>query len=103
MVGVMVAVALLPPLVVCALTATNGDWPEARGAAMLLCGNLVGVNLAGIATFLLRGVAPRTWWQKRKSRQLAVGMLLVWVLLLLALVVLVQMADPGLVQMADHG
>ena len=103
LVGVMVAVALLPPLVVCALTATNGDWPEARGAAMLLCGNLVGVNLAGIATFLLRGVAPRTWWQKRKSRQLAVGMLMVWVLLLLALVVLVQMADPGLVQMADHG
>ena len=71
LVGVMVAVALLPPLVVCALTVTAGNWEMASGAAMLLAGNLVGVNLAAIATFLLRGVAPRTWWQKRKSRKLA--------------------------------
>jgi uncharacterized hydrophobic protein (TIGR00271 family) len=89
LVGVMVAVALLPPLVVCALAASNGHWAMAQGAAMLLAGNLVCVNLAGVATFLLRGVAPRTWWQKRKSRKLAVGMLLVWLLLLAALVVLV--------------
>ncbi|MFK5955093.1 MAG: TIGR00341 family protein [Planctomycetota bacterium] len=93
LVGVMVAVALLPPLVVCALTATSGNWDLAQGAAMLLAGNLVCVNLAGIATFLLRGVAPRTWWQKRKSRKLAVGMLLVWVLLLTALIVLIQTID----------
>lgn len=89
LVGVMVAVALLPPLVVCALAASNGHWVMAQGAAMLLAGNLVCVNLAGVATFLLRGVAPRTWWQKRKSRKLAVGMLMVWFLLLAALVVLV--------------
>lgn len=89
LVGVMVAVALLPPLVVCALAASNGLWPMAQGAAMLLAGNLVCVNLAGVATFLLRGVAPRTWWQKRKSRKLAVGMLMVWLLLLAALIVLV--------------
>ncbi|MHC4380137.1 MAG: TIGR00341 family protein [Planctomycetota bacterium] len=93
LVGVMVAVALLPPLAVCALTATSGHWEAAQGAGMLLAGNLVCVNLAGVATFLLRGVAPRTWWQKRKSRKLAVGMLLVWVLLLLALVALVQLAE----------
>ncbi|MGB0953562.1 MAG: TIGR00341 family protein [Planctomycetota bacterium] len=89
LVGVMVAVALLPPLVVCALAASNGHWGMAQGAGMLLAGNLVCVNLAGVATFLLRGVAPRTWWQKRKSRKLAVGMLLVWLFLLAALVVLV--------------
>lgn len=89
LVGVMVAVALLPPLVVCALAASNGHWSMAQGAGMLLAGNLVCVNLAGVATFLLRGVAPRTWWQKRKSRKLAVGMLLVWLFLLAALIVLV--------------
>ena len=92
----MVAVALLPPLVVCALMATSGNWALAQGAAMLLAGNLVCVNLAGIATFLSRGVAPRTWWQKRKSRKLAVGMLLAWVLLLVALIALVLVNDVDL-------
>lgn len=96
LVGVMVAVALLPPLVVCALMVTSGNWALAQGAAMLLAGNLVCVNLAGIATFLARGVAPRTWWQKRKSRKLAVGMLLGWIFLLGALIALVLINDVDL-------
>jgi uncharacterized hydrophobic protein (TIGR00341 family) len=95
LVGVMVAVALLPPLAVCALMITSGNWEAARGAAMLLSGNLVCVNLAGIVTFLLSGVAPRTWWQKRKTRKIAFGMLTVWVLLLTALVFFVMLAESG--------
>ncbi|MDP7062260.1 MAG: TIGR00341 family protein [Planctomycetota bacterium] len=95
LVGVMVAVALLPPLAVCALMATSGNWEAARGAGMLLLGNLVSVNLAGIVTFLLSGVAPRTWWQKRKTRKIAYGMLTVWALLLAALVFFVMLAGRG--------
>jgi uncharacterized hydrophobic protein (TIGR00341 family) len=93
LVGVMVAVALLPPLAVCALMAADGNWESARGAGMLLGGNLVCINLAGIVTFLASGVAPRTWWQKRKTRKVALGMLTVWLLLLLALVGLVLIAE----------
>ena len=95
LVGVMVAVALLPPLAVCALMATSGNWEAARGAAMLLSGNLVCVNFAAMATFLLSGVAPRTWWQKRKTRKVAFGMLTVWALLLGALVFFVVLAERG--------
>ncbi|MCP4094253.1 MAG: TIGR00341 family protein [Planctomycetes bacterium] len=95
LVGVMVAVALLPPLAVCALMATSGNWEAARGAGMLLLGNLVCVNLAGIVTFLLSGVAPRTWWQKRKTRKIAYGMLTVWALLLAALIFFVMLAESG--------
>ncbi len=95
LVGVMVAVALLPPLAVCALMATAGLWDAARGAALLLCGNLVCVNFAGIATFLLSGVAPRTWWHKRKTRKIAFGMLTIWALLLVALVFFVMLAEKG--------
>lgn len=95
LVGVMVAVALLPPLAVCALMATSGNWEAARGAAMLLTGNLVCVNFAAMATFLLSGVAPRTWWQKRQTRKVAFGMLSVWALLLAALVFFVLLAERG--------
>jgi uncharacterized hydrophobic protein (TIGR00341 family) len=95
LVGVMVAVALLPPLAVCALMATSGNWEAARGAGMLLSGNLVCVNFAAMATFLLSGVAPRTWWQKRQTRKIAFGMLSVWALLLAALVFFVILAERG--------
>lgn len=95
LVGVMVAVALLPPLAVCALMATSGNWEAARGAALLLSGNLICVNLAGIVTFVLSGVAPRTWWQKRKTRKIAYGMLTVWALLLAALVFFVILAESS--------
>lgn len=95
LVGVMVAVALLPPLAVCAMTAAAGDWDSARGAAMLLGGNLVGVNFAAIATFLLSGVAPRTWWQKKRSRKVTYGMLGLWAALLLALAFFAWKARAG--------
>jgi len=95
LVGVMVAVALLPPLVVCALMVTSGNWEAARGAAMLLVGNLVCVNFASGATFLLSGVAPRTWWQKNQTRKVAYGMLSVWAVLLAALAFFVIFAESG--------
>jgi|FLOH01.1.fsa_nt_gi uncharacterized hydrophobic protein (TIGR00341 family) len=95
LVGVMVAVALLPPLAVCALMVTSGNWEAAQGAAMLLVGNLVCVNFASGATFLLSGVAPRTWWKKNQTRKVAVGMLSVWALLLTALAFFVIFAESG--------
>jgi uncharacterized hydrophobic protein (TIGR00341 family) len=69
LVGVMVAVALLPPLVVAGLLTGRADWDGASGAALLLATNAISVILAGMFVFAWRGVRPRTWWEKEKARR----------------------------------
>jgi len=86
LIGVMVAVALLPPAVALGLLAGAGHLGPAFGAFLLTAGNVICINLAGIGTFLIQGIRPRTWWEAeraRKATHLAVG---AWLLLLLALV-----------------
>ena len=95
-VGVMVAVALLPPLVSTVFLLVDGDVVLAGGAAVLLATNIVCVNLAGIATFIAQGVRPRQWWEAEKSKRWARRALWVWGVLLLvviALVVVVQLRN----------
>jgi uncharacterized hydrophobic protein (TIGR00341 family) len=92
LVGVMVAVALLPPLVAVGLCAGAGLWRMAGGAAMLFFTNVICVNLAAVGTFLLHGVRPRTWWEADKARRAARNSLMLWVLLLLALVAAILVA-----------
>ena len=61
-IGVMVAVALMPPLVVCGMLVGEGDISLAFGAFLLTTANLICINLAGVSTFLAQGVRPRSWW-----------------------------------------
>ncbi|WP_405283979.1 TIGR00341 family protein [Gaopeijia maritima] len=95
-IGVMVAVALLPPLVATGLLAGQGLTTDALAAATLVATNVTCVNLAGVATFLVRRVGPRDWWEAERARRasrIAIGL---WVALLLALVALILFAwsDP---------
>ncbi len=86
LVGVMVAVALLPPLVTCGLLLGGGHPALAMGALSLFLLNLICVNLAGVTTFLMQGIHPTTWWEKDravKATRIAIGL---WVVLLAALV-----------------
>ena len=55
LIGVMVAVALLPPTVACGMLAGAGYWKEAAGAMMLVAINDTCINLAGVATFVAQG------------------------------------------------
>lgn len=75
LVGVMIAVALVPPLTACGIYLSQGEALLAGGAAWLFLLNLVCLNVAGIATFLLQGLPPRNW-------RLTVGILTLWILLL---------------------
>jgi uncharacterized hydrophobic protein (TIGR00341 family) len=86
LVGVMVAVALLPPTVVLGMLLGAGDRTGAAGAALVLVTNIICVNLAGVATFLVLGVQPSGWWEARQARRAARIVLAAWLLLLASLV-----------------
>jgi uncharacterized hydrophobic protein (TIGR00341 family) len=84
-IGVMVAVALLPPLVIFGLLLGAGLPALAVGAFLLLALNVVCVNLAGVATFLVQGVRPAGWWEARRARTTVRRAVLVWATLLVVL------------------
>ncbi len=69
MVGVMVAVALMPPTVTMGIAAGSGLMEESYGAALLLAINIICVNLSAKAVFTLKGIKPRTWYQRKKTKQ----------------------------------
>lgn len=78
LVGVMIAVALVPPLTAAGIY-TGAGFPAAGANAMFLfAANLVCVNVAGIVTFLIQGLPPKSW-------RMTTGIMLVWVLLLVLL------------------
>lgn len=85
LVGVMVAVALLPPAAALGLMLGAGEPAHAAGAAILLAVNLVCVNLAAQVVLVSRGVRPRSWWQKKEAHQSLVLNLTVWGVLLVLL------------------
>ncbi len=95
LVGVMVAVALLPPLVVAGLYAGAGASAPAAGALLLLLTNIVGVNLAAIATFFAQRVRPRTWWEGKRARRATRWAALLWTGLLVVLLGLIWVAEKG--------
>jgi uncharacterized hydrophobic protein (TIGR00341 family) len=69
LVGVMVAVALLPPAATLGIGLAAGDFRAAGGAALLLAVNVVSVNLAANLVFLAQGIRPRTWWERKDAHQ----------------------------------
>jgi len=68
LVGVMVAVALVPPLVATGLFLGAGHTAEAMAAGLLTVTNVVSLNLAAVCTFLLLGVWPRHWRDVEQAR-----------------------------------
>lgn len=86
-IGVMVAVALLPPLTVFGLLLGAGNFPEATGAFLLFSTNIICINLAGVATFFAQGVSPRVWWQADKAKKATKIALLLWALSLCLLLI----------------
>lgn len=92
LVGVMVAVALLPPLAAAGLLLGSGEVEAGIGALLLTAGNVVSVNLAATAAFLIQGVRPLDWWEgERRTRALWVAAGL-WGGLLAALAALIALA-----------
>jgi uncharacterized hydrophobic protein (TIGR00341 family) len=89
LVGVMVAVALLPPAAALGLMLSSGKFTSATGAGLLLAVNIVCVNLSAKLVFLLRGIGPRTWWEKEKARRATIAYIAIWVISLIIVLVAV--------------
>ena len=87
--GVMVAVALMPPLVTGGMLLGAGHPAAAFQALLLVTINVISVNLAAVVTFLWRGVRPRTWWEADTARKATRRAVVIWSVLLAALVALV--------------
>ncbi|MCW8841131.1 MAG: TIGR00341 family protein, partial [Gammaproteobacteria bacterium] len=78
LVGVMVAVALLPPTTAIGLMLGSGRPDLAGGAALLLATNIVCVNLSAKLVFLYKSVKPRTWLEQQKARQSMSAYIVLW-------------------------
>lgn len=91
LVGVMVAVALMPPATTIGLMLSAGQINEVWGATLVLAINIVCINLSAKLVFLYRGVKPRTWLDARKARQSQILYILVWVSLLTLLSVAIYL------------
>ncbi len=90
LIGVMVAVALMPPLVTAGLLFGSSFPVMGFKALELAFANVICVNLAGIVTFGLQGIRPATWWEKSKAGKAKSTSLAIWIslLILLALILL---------------
>ncbi len=90
LVGVMVAVALLPPIVTAGLLIGSMYLRDAVSAFLLFSINVVCINLAGVITFITQGISPKTWWEKKKARKMVWKAILIWFLLLLSLALMIM-------------
>lgn len=81
-VGVMVAVALMPPAVALGYLLGTSRLELAMASAMLLAINVVCISLTAQIVFLFRGIRPRTWYERRGARQSTYMSLATWTVLL---------------------
>ena len=93
-IGVMVAVALMPPLVTFGMLLASGHARLALGALLLVGANVVCINLAGVATFLAQDVRPRTWWEGERAKRSSRTAIIIWCVLLLALGAVLFVSRP---------
>ncbi len=88
LIGVMVAVALMPPLVTSGLMFGAGHPAKGLGALELALINIICINLAAVATFRLHGIKPATWWESERAAVATRIAIAIWGALLAALIML---------------
>lgn len=93
LVGVMVAVALLPPAAAAGLFLGAGEFGFFSRAVFLLLVNVVCVLLSAQAVYFYKGVRPRTWFEKQKAAR-ATKINIIVLLCLLAVIVAAILLSP---------
>lgn len=88
LVGVMVALSLLPPLTASGMFLGAGMEHQALGAGLLFLANIICLNLAGVVTFLLQGIKPLSWREKKQAKSTTIRVAILWSSLLAGLIML---------------
>ncbi len=91
LIGVMVAVALLPPLMVFGILVGDGQFQASLNALLLFVTNVVCVNISGVAMFLYQGVRPNSWWEAKKAKRQTRIAITIWMALLVVLSLLIHL------------
>ena len=89
LIGVMVAVALIPPLVSFGLLLGSGNFYLASGALLLFLVNLICINLAGVLTFYQQKIRPIDPVKIKRSKKMTFGAIILWLLLLAFFIVMI--------------
>lgn len=91
LVGVMVAAALLPPLIAAGLFLGGGYYEAAINKLVLYAINIVALILSGVIMFYISGITPVAWYEKNQARSRTINALIILVLMLVLLGFLVSM------------
>lgn len=86
LVGVMVAVALLPPLVTAGLLVGMGKYASATPMILLFLTNFICVNFSAVLTFLVQGIVPGRWDARERANTTITVAVFIWIAFLIAVV-----------------
>lgn len=89
LVGVMVAAALLPPLISAGLHFGAGHMDDAWNKLVLYATNIVCLIASGIIVFYLAGISPNNWWEKEKAKNRTRDSLIILLVILLLLMAVI--------------
>ncbi|NPA94055.1 MAG: TIGR00341 family protein [Thermodesulfobacteria bacterium] len=92
LVGVMMAVSILPPLVASGIMLSKALYIQASAAFILFLINAVCINLSGVITFAASGIRPMKVWEAKKAKRAFVYSVIILIacLALLALAISVE-------------
>ncbi len=82
LVGVMVAAALLPPLMRSGLLLGAQDYSASINSFLIFGANIICLNISGIITFYFAGIRPSRWWDKEKAQKKTKTAFTFWLLAL---------------------
>jgi uncharacterized hydrophobic protein (TIGR00341 family) len=96
LIGVAVAVALLPPLVSFGLLAGSGYTSLSLGALLLFLVNITSINLAGVITFFAQGIFPQAWFERKNAKKsIAISVIILFLLLAIFSAVIFYLLKNG--------
>lgn len=96
LVGVMVAVALMPPAAATGYMLGAGRYALAVGAGGLLMVNIVCINLSAQIVFLAKGIKPRSWIEQREAKESTLISIAIWSILLAVLIGVIAWQNSAL-------
>jgi uncharacterized hydrophobic protein (TIGR00341 family) len=84
-VGVAIAVALVPPATAAGIGVGLRSIDIAAGASLVLLSNIIGMVIGFMVIFLAKGISPRKYYEKQKAKRVLTINIIVLMLLAVAL------------------